>query len=131
MMNIDTLLAMGFIFELVDKAKNGAVAFSEAKQAKNASNWEKIVYDDRKPEQDDESDCTAYPVIHCYDRNYNVCKDKRIVAASYDSLINGLKVRYCVFKDPEDNFVKFSACDKEGWAVDYCIHEGGFCFCEY
>ena len=131
MMNIDTLLAMGFIFELVDKAKNGAVAFSEAKQARNASNWDKIVYDDRKPEQDDKGEYTAYPVIHCYDRNYNVSKDKRIVAASYDSLINGLKVRYCVFKDPEDNFVKFSACDKEGWAADYCIHEGGFCFCEY
>ena len=128
MMNIDTLTAIGFIHELADKTKHGSVAFSQSKN--EAEVWEKIVYDDRKPEEDDERDYTAYPVIFGYDKNYFAGKDQRIVAVPYDAFLQGLKVRYCVFKDPEDNFVKFSARDKDGRSLDYFIEKGTFSFYE-
>ena len=116
-MNIDTLTAIGFIRELADKTKHGSVAFSQSKDESEV--WEKIVYDDRKPEEDDERDYTAYPVIYCYDKNYFAGKDQRIVAVPYDALLQGLKVRYCVFEHTERNFVKFSARDEDGRSLDY------------
>ena len=126
MMSIDTLTAFGFICELGEKTKHGAAAFSQSMNKSEV--WGKIIYDDRKPEVDDERGYTAYPVIQRYSKNHDAGKDQRIAAIPYDALINGLTVRYCVFEDSERNFVKFSACDKDGRSIDYFIEKGCFSF---
>jgi len=110
MINVDSLVAVGLLHELADKTAKGAVSFSQTEDPSEA--YEKIVYDDRQPEngEDDENGFTAYPVICGYIFAGEV---QRLVVVRYDSVLEGLRVRYCVHEDPALNYVDFYVRDEE------------------
>ena len=114
MVNVDTLTAVVFMRELAGKSAKGSVKYSQIKDPSEV--FEKIVYDDRKPEKDDKQNLTAYPVIYDY-------RHQQRAVIPYDSVLAGIKVRYCVYDEFEFDYVGFYVSD-DASSGDFLIRNG-------